>query len=507
MIFNNSIFYYENNCFLGIYSELFLLTSILILITYLVLLDWKFKYKFILSSLTLKLTLFTIFILTLILINSINSNFYVFNLLLISNNFTTFIKIIISISTFICIVISKNYVKKEKIFQYEYFILILLSLLGIFTIVSSNDLITMYLAIELQSLSFYILASIKTFSNFSTEAGLKYFILGAFSSGMLLFGCSLIYGFTGITNFYDLNILFYNIKDLNNNLFLGVLIAILFISIGILFKLGAAPFHMWLPDVYEGAPTTVTAFFSIVPKIAMLILFLKLGINLFFVTSFYWKQLILYSALLSVTIGTFASLFQIKIKRLLAYSAISHMGFLLIAFFTLNINSSSSLLFYIIVYILLSISLFSIVLAIRKRNNNLKFKKINELVTLFKSNIMLSIIFSIVLFSVAGIPPLLGFYSKLYILFSIVEKKMYIISLTLILISVIGSMYYIRLIKLMFFKKIKYWNFLQEINTSLSYIVSFTFVSNIGFILYPELWIIKIQNLILYLYTNNLIWI
>jgi len=484
-----------NGSFIGVYPEIFLMISVLFLIVFLVVLDYIFKYKFILSALTGRLTLFIFSLTFLLLLNNFELKTVIFDYLLISNYFINLIKCIVLISLSICICVSFNYIKVEKIVQYEYFLLLILVLLGIFTIASANDLITMYLAIELQSLSFYVLASIKIFSNFSTEAGLKYFILGAFSSGVLLFGSSLIYGFTGITNFYDLNLLFNNLPYIDESIYWGLILGIIFVSTGILFKLGAAPFHMWLPDVYEGIPTIVTMVFAIVPKIAIFCLFLNLGINFFFVTLFTWKQLLIVSSILSVTIGTLGALYQVKLKRLLAYSAISNIGFMLLGFSNLSIDGIFAMSFYIIVYMIISLNLFSIILILRKRINNLKFKKINELILLFKSNTAVAVIFSLILFSIAGIPPLMGFYSKFYIFLSIIKDQNYWLAILIASISVIASMYYIRLIKLMFFKVFNNWVFFFEIGKLESFIISITFFFNIYFFFYPSLFVLWVQNL------------
>jgi|TARA_R110000744_G_scaffold171245_5_gene289715 proton-translocating NADH-quinone oxidoreductase chain N len=266
-----------------------------------------------------------------LLVNNTDSNFLVFDNLLKVDLFTTFVKSILIFSLIFCIIISINYTKKENFYKYEYFLLLGLASLGMFTIVSSNDLITMYLAIEIQSLCFYILATMKIYNNFSTEAGLKYFILGAFSSGILLFGCSFIYGSLGTTNFTEMKILFSNFSDLTDNP-KTLLLGIIFVIIAILFKIGAAPFHMWLPDVYEGVPTIVTAVYSIIPKIAIFALFVRLNMTLMYENNFFFSQILLYSAAFSIIIGTLGALYQSKMKRLLAYSAISHVGFLLLGF-------------------------------------------------------------------------------------------------------------------------------------------------------------------------------
>jgi NADH:ubiquinone oxidoreductase subunit 2 (subunit N) len=230
------------NCYLGIYSEIFLIITLSLLLIFLVIFDYIYKFRLVL--LRIAANLFSlILILTGFLVNNNFSNFFVFDYLLIQDNFSIFVKDILIFSLLCCVLMSYTYIVHEKIVQYEYYILLGLSFLGLFTLVMSNDLITMYLGIELQSLSFYVLAATKIHSNYSTEAGLKYFILGAFSSGILLFGSSLIYGFTGTTNFYDLQLLFRN-NDIPVDLLSGILLGSIFITVGILFKLGAAPFHM-----------------------------------------------------------------------------------------------------------------------------------------------------------------------------------------------------------------------------------------------------------------------
>ena len=486
------------NCYLGIYSELFLIIALSLIISFLVIIDYKYNYKLILSRISGNLLILTL-ILEIILVNNNNSDFFLFEYLLLQDNLTIFVKNILLVSLITCIIISYNYIKLEKIVQYEYYILLGLSFLGMLTMVTSNDLITMYLGIELQSLAFYILASFKIYNNYSTEAGLKYFILGAFSSGLLLFGCSLIYGFTGTTNFHDLQLLFVT-KDIPEEFSSGILLGSTFITVGMLFKLGAAPFQMWLPDVYDGVPTSVTAVFAIVPKIAIFSLFLRLGLNIFSNNFFFWQQILVYSSILSIIIGTLGALYQVKIKRLLAYSAISHVGFLLIGFSSLNTMSLFAMFFYIIVYILISINLFTIILSIRKQDNNLKFKKINELAILFKSNKLLAINFSIILFSIAGIPPLVGFYSKLYIFISAIKSQIYLVAIIAAIFSVIASMYYIRLVKLMFFKTFDYWAFLCEVPKVNSLVISSTLFFNIFFFCYPEIFVISIYNIILQLF-------
>lgn len=487
-----------NNCYLGLYPELFLIFIVSLFIGFLVLYDNIFQYRLILSVISAKI-LIVLLILTLLLLNNIESNFLMFNQLLIVDSFSVWIKNIILISLICVIYMSIEYIKFEKIMQYEYFLLVSLALLGMFTLVSSNDLITLYIGIELQSLAFYILATIKVYSNFSTEAGLKYFILGAFSSGLLLFGSSFIYGSLGTTNFSEIKLLYHQMDWTTpnpNSLILGLI----FVIIAILFKLGAAPFHMWIPDVYEGVPTSVTSLFSIVPKIAIFTLFLRLNISLFYENNFFLNKFFLYSAITSIIIGSLGALYQTKFKRLLAYSAISHVGFLLIGFYSLDSLGIFSLFFYIVVYIIISINIFTFILVLRKVDNKFRLKKINEIVVLFKSNKLLAINFTVILFSIAGIPPLVGFYSKYYIFFSAIKSEIYLIALIAALFSVMASLYYIRLIKLMFFKKFDYWVLFFDLSKVDSILLSVTFFFNIFFFCYPEVIVLTIYNVILELF-------
>ena len=490
--------YSYNNCYVALYPELFLIFIISVLIAFLVVIDHIYKFKFLLSSITAKILIWCFFLIILLL-NNISSDFLIFNNLLIIDKFTILIKNIIILSLILVIFISLTYIKFENFYKYEYFLLVGLASLGMLTIISSNDLITMYLGIEIQSLCFYIIATMKIYNNFSTEAGLKYFILGAFSSGILLFGSSFIYGSLGTTNFGEMKLLFSNFFELSNNP-KSLILGILFVIIAILFKLGAVPFHMWLPDVYEGVPTIVTALYSIVPKLALFSLFIRLNINLFYENLYFIEFLFLYSGLFSIIIGTLGALYQIKIKRLLAYSAISHIGFLLIGFASFSTWSIFSLIFYLIIYIIISINIFTVLLCLRKIDNNLKIKKINEIALLFKSNPLLAINLSLILFSIAGIPPLVGFYSKLYIFISAIKSEYYFIVIIVAIFSVIASMYYIRLIKLMFFKNFENWIFIKEISKTESLLLSFTFLFNIFFFCYPEIFVISVYNVILQLF-------
>ena len=285
------------NCYISLCSDFFILIALSLILTFLVITDSVYQSSnkhFIYSKVAAKLLILSL-VLTFILSNNNHSNFFAFENLLIYDELSGLTKNILIFSIISCILICYNYLSLDKIFQYEYFILLGLSFFGMSILINANDLMTMYLGIEIQSLSFYILATFKIYNNFSTEAGLKYFILGAFSSGLLLFGSSLIYGFTGTTNFQDLSILLKNL-DLSNNISMGLLLGFIFVIVGFLFKLGAVPFHMWVPDVYDGVPTLVTSVFAIVPKIAVLTLLIRIS-SYFLCINFFFSHYYLYNFL------------------------------------------------------------------------------------------------------------------------------------------------------------------------------------------------------------------
>jgi NADH-quinone oxidoreductase subunit N len=361
----------------------------------------------------------------------------------------------------------------------------------------------MYLAIELQSLCFYVVTNLKFYSNFSIEAGLKYFILGAVSSSFILFGSSLLYGFTGITNFLDLTLLL-NCFSLENYKFYYYecsLIGIIFIYCGLLFKIGIVPFHIWVSDIYEGAPTNITFFFAIVPQISILTLLIRL--NIIFILTYlkYLYFFFMFLSMLTIAVGTLGAIYQTKLKRIIAYSSISNMGYLLSGFLTTNIESMYSVIFYILVYNIISIGLWMLILSFRDQSNLTKFKDIGDLALLFNSNKYLSIIFIIFLFSAMGIPPMIGFFSKLFILLNIIELKMYFFALFIIIFNSIGVIYYLRLIKVMYFSTSNKFLFLKDIGELKAFFLIFLAYINIFFFCYPSYFLILIHNIILYLFS------
>jgi proton-translocating NADH-quinone oxidoreductase chain N len=463
--------------FIIIFPELFLLNATIVLLVY------GLQSKNVLSSLSI-LSLCSLFLTGLLLWNSpITSCSFFFNACIL-DHLTFFLKTLIIGSSFVTLFISLTFLHLSAIYSFETIILMLLSVFSMMILVSSYDLLPFYLAIELQSLCFYVLAASKRHSEFSTEAGLKYFLLGAFSSGILLFGFSLIYGFTGITNFEDLAKITMDFDALPLSMNLGII----FIGVGFLFKMTAVPFHMWAPDVYEGAPTSITAFFAIVPKVAILGVFLRFfGFCLFF---YEWETIFMLSSLGSMILGSIAAMSQQKLKRLLAYSSISHVGFMLIGFCCGSIEGVQALLIYIIVYMLMTSGIFSIALSLKDSINfrSSFIESLNQFRMLAITNPILALSLTIILFSMAGIPPLAGFCSKFYLLFAALSSSLYVLACVGVLTSVISCFYYIRLIKIMYFESssLDYYSFPYRLSFQNSVVLAFVTIFLVFFFIYPS---------------------
>ena len=347
------------------------------------------------------------------------------------------------ITSAIIVFISSNYLNLKSVYQYEFSLLLLFSISGLSVLALSNDILTIFIALELQGLSFYLLATFYWSSEFNTEAGLKYFVLGSFSSCLLLFGFSLIYSVLGCITFETIQLL---LNDHYN--FSLALFGLFFILSAFLFKVGAVPFHMWLCDVYEGSLTPVTLFFAAVPKIVIFYMLLKLLFSVFSNESSFWSLFCQISGFFSIAVASIAALFQKKTKRLLAFSAISHAGFLLLAVSCFSFFSLRSIFFYLLVYIFMNLSIFSIILA---TTHSYILKYLIHWTYFFNRNAVLAVTFSILLLSLAGIPPLSGFYSKLLVMMTLVYQSQYTIALLTAILSCIASYYYIRLIKIFFF--------------------------------------------------------
>jgi len=369
-----------------------------------------------------------------------------FNDSIIIDYFSSFMKIVTLIAAFLVLLISTNYLKTFKIFKIEYPILILSSVLGMMIMISSNDLIVFYMGLELQSLTLYVLATFNRDQLKSSEAGLKYFVLSALSSGLLLYGCSLIYGFTGSTNF---NVI---ANQLNSSEYM-VTFGIVFILVGLAFKISAVPFHMWAPDVYEGSPTSVTLFFTMVPKIAALTVFIRFLYVPFLNLIDQWQMILIFLSIASMLFGAIAAIGQTNIKRLIAYSSIGHIGYTLAGLATGSNDGIQSSVIYITIYIIMNLGLFSCLLMMKR--NNKYYENIEDLSGLSKNHPLLSFSLLIILFSLAGIPPLAGFFAKFYIFKSVLEQSMYFLAIVGLLSTVIAAFYYLRIIKIIYFDKEK----------------------------------------------------
>ena len=360
----------------------------------------------------------------------------------IRDSFSNYFKVLILLSSLFVLNSSKNFIIDNKLDKFEYPIIILLSILGMFFMVSANDLILFYLGLELQSLSLYILASIDRDNLRSTESGIKYFVLSALSSGLLLYGCSLLYGFTGSTNF----------ELIANQLYkenTGAVFAMVFILVGLAFKVSAVPFHMWTPDVYEGAPTSITSYFAVVPKVAGLALLIKFMFVPFSNILLEWQTIIIFISIASMILGAVAAMTQKNFKRLLAYSSIGHIGYALAGVATGAITGYQSAIVYISIYVIMNIGAFSCLYLLKKDG---KYKEnISDLSGISKKHPLLAISLLVILFSLAGVPPLGGFFAKFYVFVAVLEKQMYALAIIGLLTTVMSAFYYLKIIKTIYF--------------------------------------------------------
>ena len=415
--------------------EIFLTLSIFSILMIGVFIKNSFNLIFNLSSLIILLTV-------AIILNGSNNLEKIFLESFSRDAFSNYFKILILISSLFVLNSSKNYILDKKLSKFEYPIIILISILGMFFMVSSNDIILFYLGLELQSLSLYILASIDRDNLKSSESGIKYFVLSALSSGLLLYGCSLLYGFTGSTNF---DLIANEIGKENT----GAVFAMVFILVGLAFKVSAVPFHMWTPDVYEGAPTSITSYFAVVPKVAGLAVLIKFMLIPFSKILMEWQTIIIFISIASMILGAVAAIGQKNIKRLLAYSSIGHIGYALAGVATGVISGYESSIIYISIYVVMNLGAFSC-LYLLKKDGEYK-ENISDLSGISKKHPILAISFLVILFSLAGIPPLGGFFAKFYVFTAVVEQKMYALAIIGLLTTVISAFYYLKIIKTIYF--------------------------------------------------------
>ena len=429
------------------------------------------------SSFIYNLTILSLFVLLALILNlSYIEEAFIFDQSYKIDNLSTFMKILTVISAIFVMLTSSKYLKLTKIFKIEYPVLILSSILGMMVMISSNDLIVFYMGLELQSLSLYVLASFNRDNLLSTESGLKYFVLSALSSGILLYGFSLIYGFSGSTNFNEISI---NISDFQYGLTFGIV----FILVGLAFKISAVPFHMWAPDVYQGSPTSVTIIFAILPEIAALTVFIRFLYVPFVNMIDQWQMIVIFLSIASMTFGAVAAIGQKNLKRLVAYSSISHMGYALAGLTTVTNEGIQSSIIYMSIYLVMNLALFSCMFMMRRNENY--FENIDDLSGLSKNHPILSFSMLIILFSLAGIPPLAGFFAKFYIFKAVIEQSMYFLAIVGLLSTVIAAFYYLRIIKIIYFdpEKEKY-DTDHHIGLKISLLLSTVFI--LIYFIYPN---------------------
>jgi NADH-quinone oxidoreductase subunit N len=366
-----------------------------------------------------------------------------FNGAFIVDTFARFMKAAVLLGSAVAIVLAMRFSRMGRFERFEYPVLILLAALGMMVMISANDLITLYLGLELQSLAAYVIAAIDRDNARSSEAGLKYFVLGALSSGMLLYGASLVYGFTGHTGFGPIA------EALADGRSLGLVVGLVFVLAGLAFKISAVPFHMWTPDVYEGAPTPVTAFFASAPKLAAMALLVRVVIDAFAPITTDWQQIVSFIAIASMALGSFAAIGQRNIKRLMAYSSIGHMGFVLVGLAAGTEQGVQGVILYVVIYIVMTLGAFAAILAMRR--GGMMVEEIDSLAGLARTKPGMAFLFAAILFSLAGIPPLAGFFAKYYVFLAAVQAGLYALAVIGVVTSVVGAYYYLRIVKIMYF--------------------------------------------------------
>ena len=372
----------------------------------------------------------------------------VFDGLFVTDGFAVFFKAMVLVASMLAIVMGREFMEHEGIDRFEYPVLIVFATLGMLMMISANNLISLYLGLELQSLCLYVVAAIHRDNLRSSEAGLKYFVLGALSSGMLLYGASLVYGFTGTTSFEALALTFGDGRGAEP----GVIIGLVLVVSGLAFKVSAVPFHMWTPDVYEGAPTPVTAFFSVAPKIAAFALFTRVMLDPFGPLVAEWRQVVVVISIASMALGAFAAIAQSNIKRLMAYSSIGHVGFALVGLAAGSEAGVRGVLIYLAIYMVMNLGTFACILSMRRHGDAVE--GIDDLAGLSSTNPRMALALTILLFSLAGIPWMAGFFGKLYVFMAAIEAELYTLAILGVLASVVAAFYYLRIVKIMYFDEV-----------------------------------------------------
>ncbi|MGY4312611.1 NADH-quinone oxidoreductase subunit NuoN [Bradyrhizobium sp. JR3.5] len=392
----------------------------------------------------------------------------------IVDDFARFLKILALIASAATLILSTEYLSQPSTRNFEFSILVLLSTLGMMVLISAGDLISLYLGLELMSLALYVVAASQRDNAKSSEAGLKYFVLGALSSGMLLYGASLIYGFTGTVSFAG-------IAAAATTGSIGIVFGLVFLLAGLCFKVSAVPFHMWTPDVYEGAPTPVTAFFASAPKVAALAVFTRATLTAFPGIVTQWQQILVFVAIASMALGSFAAIGQSNIKRLMAYSSIGHMGFALVGLASGTVEGAQGVLIYIAIYVAMTLGTFSIILAMKRNGHALE--QISDFAGLSRTNPLIAFVFAMLLFSLAGVPPLAGFFGKWYVFVAAIKANLFTLAVIGVLTSVVGAFYYLSIVKVMYFDQPL--GKLDPVRVELRTVLAVAGIFNIFFFAYP----------------------
>ncbi|HWW46816.1 MAG TPA: NADH-quinone oxidoreductase subunit NuoN [Xanthobacteraceae bacterium] len=391
----------------------------------------------------------------------------------ILDDYARFLKVLSLIGSAVALVLSIEYLNKERrIFEFP--VLVLLSSIGMMVLISAGDLITLYLGLELMSFALYVVAASNRDNAKSTESGLKYYVLGSLSSGMLLYGASLVYGFTGTVEFAG-------IATAAKNGGIGLIFGLVLLLAGLCFKVSAVPFHMWTPDVYEGAPTSVTAFFASAPKVAALAVFARVVLTAFPEVLMQWQQIVVFVAIASMILGSVAAIGQRNIKRMLAYSSIGHMGFALVGLAAGTTEGAQGVILYLAIYVVMTLGSFSVILAMKRKG--VALENISDFAGLSRTNPVMAFFFAMLLFSLAGIPPLAGFFAKFYVFLAAIKAGLFTLSVIGVVASVIGAFYYLNVVKVMYFDEPA--GSLDPIRIELRTVLAVAGIFNILFFAYP----------------------
>ncbi|MBI1261836.1 MAG: NADH-quinone oxidoreductase subunit NuoN [Rhizobiales bacterium] len=395
----------------------------------------------------------------------------------VSDAFTRFMKLLILFGSGTAMMMSHSFIKQEGMERFEFPVLMILATLGMFMMVSANGLMAVYLGLELQSLALYVIAAFNRDNARSSEAGLKYFVLGALSSGMLLYGMSLVYGFTGTVAFEPIaNLL------ANGETPIGVVFGLVFILAGLAFKISAVPFHMWTPDVYEGAPTPVTAFFAGAPKVAAMALIIRILFTAFPTMLAEWQQIVVFVAIASMVLGAFAAIGQNNIKRLMAYSSIAHMGFAMVGLAAGTETGVRGVLIYLVIYVVMNAGVFCCILLMRRKEGMVE--SIDDLAGLSRNQPMIAFALAMLMFSLAGVPPLAGFFGKFYVFMAAVQAGLWPLAIIGVLSSVVGAFYYLRIVKIMYFDE-PAEAFVKPVPGEINAILTVSGIFTMFFFIYP----------------------